>query len=262
MQGTRILLAASLAALVLSVVAITPRHPARAQAAAAAAQAGKNSSSGLTATFYDYDSLGGTLMLLRSDDYNGSGQATYTPSSSHGSTLISTFTADGGWNFNLGQQSLRTVYVTPNVAIDNLQPPGPPAGYYTAVVLSGCFDQSGNVVTLANVVTSSGNCKLGVNFSSGGTTYKLQMNPFPFSESGTPPPSCPAGGCPAEGVATVTCNAVSSGKCVNWTIEPNTTAPHANVANLYRSSSTPKPTGSWVFIGQYYNSFRIDVTNP
>src|SRR5262249_4835150 len=96
--------------------------------------------------------------------------------------------------------------------------------------------------------------------SSGGTSYKLLMSPFPLSLSDAPA-SCPSAGCPSPGVVTVTCNSVSSGQCVNWTIEPNTTAPLANVANLYRRSSTPKPAGSWVFIGQYYNSFRISLTN-
>ena len=262
MHRRRVLLAATLATVIVSIVAMTPQQPA-AQEVAAAQKASSTTSSNLTATFYDYDSLGTTLQLLRSDDYNDSGQATYTASSSKNSSLISNFDANGGWNFNLAHQTLRTVYVTPNLPIDNLQPSGPPAGYYSdAVVLSGCFDQSGNIVPLANVLTSSGNCRLGVNFTSGGTTYKLQMNPFPFSAGNSPPQVCPSTGCPATGVVTVTCNSISSGKCVNWTIEPNVTAPNANVANLYRASSTPKPTGSWVFIGQYYNSFRIGLTNP
>lgn len=260
MRIKRISLAAAIAALLLSAFWLTTRHTAYAQGASAAQRSSPPASAGATATFYDYDALGGTLMLLRSDDFNGSGQATYVPSSAKNSTLISTVGDE--WNFNLGQQTLRTVFVTPNAAIDNMRPPGPPAGYYTAVVRSGCFDQSGNIVPLANVTTSSGNCKLGVNFNSGGTTYKLLMSPFPLSGPNDPTASCPATGCPATGVVTVTCNSVSNGKCVNWTIEPNTTAPHANVANLYRSSSTPKPTGSWVFIGQYYNSFRIGLTNP
>ena len=79
--------------------------------------------------------------------------------------------------------------------------------------------------------------------------------------SGDPQPTCPSTGCPATGVVTVTCNAVSNGQCVNWTIEPNVTAPNANVANLYRYSSS-KGTTTLVFIGQYYNSFRIGLTNP
>ena len=201
-------------------------------------------------------------MLLRSDDCNGTLQATYASSSSRGSSLGSTIT-NGEWILGLSNQSLRTVYITPNAAIDNLQPQGPPAGYYWqgVTIRSGCFDQNGNLVPLANVVTASGNCKLGVNFSSGGTSYKLLMSPFPLSGGGDPPPTCPPTGCPATGVITVTCNDVSNSQCVNWTIEPDVTAPHAKVANLYRYSSA-KGSANWIFIGQYYNTFRIGLTNP
>jgi hypothetical protein len=262
MHRQRMLLAAALGASIVSIFAMAPRHGTTAQGATATAAQKTTSSTNATATFHDYDSSGTTLQLLRSDDDNGSVQATYTSSNSRNSSLISTIASE--WNLNLGNQSLRTVYITPNVAIDNLQPQGPPAGYYWqgATVRSGCFDQNGNIVPLANVVTASGNCKLGVNFSSGGISYKLLMSPFPLSGSGDPPTTCPATGCPATGVVTVTCNSVSNGQCVSWTIEPNVTAVSANVANLYRFSSTPKPVGTWIFIGQYHNSFRIGLTNP
>src|SRR5437879_1509362 len=258
MHRQQIQLAASAAAFFLSIVAMAPPHAATAQVAADAANARAQkttTSNNATATLHDYDALGTNLMLLRSDDYNGSGQATYTSSSSRGSSLSSGFDANGEWNLNLSNQSLRTAYITPNAAIDNLQPQGPPAGYYWqgVTIRSGCFDQNGNIVPLANVLTSSGNCKLGVNFSSGGINYKLLMSPFPLSGSGDPPPTCPATGCPATGVVTVTCDGVSNGQCVNWTIEPNVTAPHANVANLYRYSSS-KGSATWIFIGQYYNT--------
>ncbi|HEX3085702.1 MAG TPA: hypothetical protein VHP99_14315 [Pyrinomonadaceae bacterium] len=261
MQRQRILLTAALAAFVVSILTIAPSH--RATALNAAAQkSGASSSTDPMATFHDYDALGGTLMLLRSDDFKVVGQATYSSSSSRGSSLSSGF-VNGEWNLNLSNQSLRTIYITPNAAIDNLQPQGPPAGYYSQGVTTrtGCFDQSGNTVPLANVATTSGNCKLGVNFTSGGTDYKLLMSPFPLSGAGDPPPTCPAGGCPPTGVVQVTCNATSNGQCVNWTIEPNVTAPHANVANLYRYSSS-KHSATWVFMGQYYNSFRVELTNP
>src|SRR6202035_2856063 len=98
---------------------------------------------------------------------------------------------------------------------------------------SSCFDQNGNAVPLGNVVTSSGNCKLGIDFNYGGTVYKLLMSPFPFSESGAGTPICPPTGCPPSGLVTVNCNSVSNGQCVSWTITPNTSAANANVANLY-----------------------------
>jgi hypothetical protein len=261
MRKQKILLAAAPAAFVVSIFAIAPSHLAMAQSAGAQ-KAGAATGTDPTATFHDYDALGGTLMLLRSDDFDVVGEATYTSSSSRGSSLSSGF-VNGEWSLNLSNQSLRTIYITPNAAIDNLQPQGPPAGYYSQGVTSrtGCFDQSGNIVPLANITSASGNCKLGVNFTSGGNDYKLLMSPFPLSGAGDPPPTCPAAGCPATGAVQVTCNATSNGQCVNWTIEPNASAPHANIANLYRYS-TVKHSATWLFIGQYYNSFRIGLTNP
>jgi len=221
----------------------------------------KTTAPNVTTIVHDYASDGTTQVLMRSDDYNGSGQATYTSTSSRNSSLTS-WIVNGEWDLILYSQSLRTLWITPNDPVGS-QPVGPPAGYYSQGVQSAsrCFDQNGNTVPLANVVTSSGNCSLWVNFNSGGTLYKLLMSPFPFSGAGAVQPTCPPTGCPATGLATVTCNNVSNLQCVNWTIVPNTSAANANVANLYRYSSKGK-NSTWVFIGQYYNTFRIDVTNP
>lgn len=243
-------------AIFASVFAMAPLYMATAQSSVAAAS-GKPTPTpnptpppNPTATLYDFDTLGSTLMRFRGD--GGMGQATYV-------SPLSSFVS-GEWSLNLANQSSRMVYITPNVPINALQPQGPPAGYYWKGVSSrtGCFDQSGNLIPLANILTLSGNCKLGVNFDSGGTLYKLLMSPFPLSGGGDPPPTCPAWGCPATGAVKVTCNAQSSGQCVNWTIEPNTATPNANVANLYRYASS-RGKATWVFIGQYYNTFRINV---
>lgn len=217
----------------------------------ASGQKTKSTNTSVTTVAHDYDSTGNE-MLMRSDDYNGSGQATYT------GAIIT----NGEWDLILYNQSVRTLWITPDEPVGT-EPAAPPPGYYSAGVQtsSRCFDQNGNTMPLANVVTSSGNCKLGINFDSGGALYKLLMSPFPFSASGDGTPSCPSSGCPATGSVTVTCNAVSNAQCVNWTIAPNTSAANANVANLYRESSQRGKT-VWVYIGQYYNSFRIDVTNP
>jgi hypothetical protein len=255
MPAKRSLLSAFVA---IAVVAVF-HHTAVSQNVAAAQKT--TTTANVTATVYDFDAAGSQL-LLRSDDFSGAGQAIYTNSSSRSSSLVSTFVT-GEWNLNLSNQLQRTLYITPNRAIDALQPQGPPDGYYQngVTVRSGCFDQNGNIVPLVNVVTSSGNCKLGVNFNFGGNSYKLLMSPFPLSGGGDPPPTCPNAGCPATGSVTVICNAVSSGHCVNWTVEPNTTAPNPNIANLYRYSAS-KNSATWLFVGQYYNSFRIGLTNP
>lgn len=225
------------------------------------ASSNTSTSTDVTTIVHDFAADGITQTLMRSDDYNGSGQATYTSSSTHNSSLGSTINSIGEWSLVLEQQSVRTLWITPNDP-DGAQPTAPPAGFYYqgTNTSSRCFDQNGNVVPLQNILTSSGNCKLGLNFDSGKTQYKLLMSPFPFSGAGDGTPYCPSGGCPATGVATVTCNAVSNGQCVSWTITPNTAAPNGTVANLYKAGG---PKGyTWTYIGQYYNTFRIDVTNP
>jgi hypothetical protein len=211
----------------------------------------KTTNTNVTTTVHDYASDGVTQLLLRSDDYNGPGQASYSSFISSGGELELLFS----------NHSVRAVWITPNDPVGS-EPGGPPAGYYSSdtSVRSDCFDQNGNIVPLANIVTSSGNCKLGVTFYSGGTVYKLLMSPFPFSGSGDGTPICPPTGCPATGLATITCNKVNNGQCVSWTIVPNTSAANASVANLYIEGGSKGTT--WTFIGQYYNTFRIDVTNP
>jgi len=61
----------------------------------------------------------------------------------------------------------------------------------------------------------------------------------------------------ADGTASVTCNSVSNNQCVNWTITPNTAGPNATVADLFYFGKRGP-----VFIGQYYNTFRINASNP
>ncbi|HSE38719.1 MAG TPA: hypothetical protein VLG74_15570 [Blastocatellia bacterium] len=257
MHKQRFLLAALLAALIPSIGAMAPGHSAAAEPAQRASGASKPAPTtiNVTTTVYDFDASGAEQLLMRSDDYNGTGQATYTTIDGCGSTpcLFSGINSKGAWQLNLYRQSVRTLWITPNVAIDGSQPAGPPAGYYWQNVEAycQCYDQSGNIVPFQNLSNGSNNCSLGVVFhypngSSQGAKYKLVMSPH-----------LPAAG-PATGLASVACNAVSSGQCVNWTITPNTAAANATVADLYYYNNK----GALVFVGQYYNTFRINASNP
>jgi hypothetical protein len=201
-------------------------------------------SPGVTTIIHDFD-VSGTQVLLRSDDYSGTGQASY--SAALDPNLSSTIYC-GWWSLRMYSQSIRTVWITPNDPINGSQPPGPSAGYYWVYVegASKCYDQNLNLVYYQNILTSSNNCSLNFDFGYNGVKYKLSMSP-----------SLPAPG-PATGVATVTCNVVSGSQCINWTITPNLSAANPTVANLYYYARGGKLT----FIGQYYNTFRIDVTNP
>lgn len=210
--------------------------------------AAKSTSVNVTTIFYDTDSTGAQL-LLKSDDYNGSGQATYSPSA------VSTYIfSDGRYFLRLYGQSLRTLFITPNRPINGSQAMAPPPGYYwqNVELAVACWDQNLNLVPFSNILTFSGNCEMIVDFGYNGTEYKIAMGP-----SGR----LPAPG-PPTGLVTVTCNSVNSGQCMKWTITPSTTGSSnpPSVANLYLytgSHQTPL-----ALVGQYYQTFRIDVTNP
>jgi len=207
------------------------------------------SSFNVTLTVHDTDA-NGAQVLMRSDDYNGQGQAVYS------GVQDPNITADvynGVLFLDLYRQTLRTLYLTPNdpyVAAQNPPVPIPPPGYYAQYVelIVHCYDSNLNVVPLQNVTTSSGNCQLGVDFGYGGVKYKFVMGP-----------SLPAPG-PTTGLVTVTCNATSGGLCDNWSITPNPQSGNlTNVGNLYYWTRSGKLT---YIGGQYYNTFRITMTNP
>jgi hypothetical protein len=214
------------------------------------ASGAKNTITNVTTIVHDTDAAGAQV-LLRSDDYNGSGEATYSASSSMSSYIFN----DGRYFLRLYSQSLRTLYITPNDPIDASQPMAPPPGYYwqNVELVFGCYDQNLNLVAFQNILTSSGNCKMILDFGDNDTEYALVMGPTA---------SLPAPG-PATGLVTVTCNSLSGGHCVNWTITPNSTASSGNpptVANLYVFTGNHRTP--LAIVGQYYQTFRIDVTNP
>jgi hypothetical protein len=214
-------------------------------------------SSNVTVTVYDYGTTG-ALLLEKSDDFNGANQAQYSVTSD---PYLTTNISCGRLRFNLyGQsgttQAIRTMYITPNQAIDGSQPAGPPPGYYwqNVELASGCYDQNGNQVYVENILTSSNNCGIILDFNANGTKYKLQMGPGCSGCVGVPAPT-------TTGLLTVTCNSVSNSQCVSWTFAPNMTPSSTNpptVANLYYYAKGGKLT----FFGQYYMTFRIDATNP
>jgi hypothetical protein len=216
-----------------------------------------SSTTDVTTTVFDYDTAGNQL-LLRSDDYNSAlcGGFCAVYSAGMNTNVQSYIGPEGAWNLGLYNQSVRTLYVTPNHPYGT-EPVGPPANYYWQNVqaYSLCYDHYNNPLPLTSVLSYSSNCSLAVDFNPGLTHYKLIMSPV------LPAASCPAAGCPQTGTATVTCNAVSEVHCVSWTITPNTSNNNPVVANLYYYSG--KGNGiTLVFVGQYYNSYRIGVTNP
>ena len=213
---------------------------------ALAKSGGGTTSTNVTSTVFDYDTSG-ALLLFRSDDHNGGNDATYTSVNN----IESFIDSSGVWFLNLYRQTTgaRTVYVTPNYAVGS-QPAAPPAGYYwkNVEITSKCTDSAGNTVPFPNLVNGSSSCTFGVDFGYNGVTYKLLIGRVLNATDPTP------------GKASVACNAVnSSNQCVAWTITAGN-GTSGVVANLY--SYTGRPSAPWVFIGQYYNSVRVNVTNP
>ena len=219
--------------------------------------AGRKPSSGpsfyVTFTVYDNDANGVTTHI-GSDDYNGSGFATYSylkdPNTSTdvyaGDTLF----------LDLYSQSTRTLFIDADHPLPG-SPSGPAPGKYwqNVELYSGCYDASGNKLQFQAITGSSGNCRIGVDFYSSGVKYKLDMGPvYPSGITSAP----------ATGWAYIVCNSVSAaGQCTSWTITPNQNGNGvnpalANVANLYYWTKSGKIT----YIGQYYDTYRIGFTNP
>ena len=193
----------------------------------------------VTTTIYDADAAG-NLLLTRSDDYNGTGFATYAalPNLRSIKNINSVVHTDGGWQLYLGNQTSRTLYLV--LASQGI--PAPDGQYYASVeAYSQCFDQN-DVPTSILVMTagaSNANCSFGVDFSYGATKYKLVMSPK----------------FPGTGRATVTCNAASNGDCTDWTIAPSDAVNNAGVTNLYHYGKN----GGLVFDGAYHNSFAVNA---
>jgi hypothetical protein len=199
----------------------------------------------VTSLVYDQDSSANQY-LFRSDLYGGVNQTTYTTTGgvTTGVGLISPY----GWGLDLFSQTFRKVWITLN-PVNSSTPPAP-SNYYSEKVeiYSWCYDSSNNYVAYLSIPagTSNNRCIFSFDFEYGRTTYKLAMGQF------SPP---------ASGWATVTCHASSSPSgtpCTSWTIAPNMIDGNATIANLYIIGSRNGPQ----FVGQYYNTFRIDVTNP
>ncbi len=199
----------------------------------------------VTSVVLDADSS--ATLLFRSDDYNGSNQASYT----NVNGVESFLDGSGVWYLNLYAQKVgtRTVYITPDDAVGS-GPTAPPASYYwqNVEITSKCMDSRGNTVPFPSLINGSSNCTFGVDFNYNGIVYKLLIGRKMNSTD------------PAPGTASVTCTSVNnSNQCVAWTVTVGTGASPV-AANLY--SETGPRTAPWAFIGQYYNSARVNVTNP
>src|SRR5690348_4536641 len=79
------------------------------------AKGAKTTSVNVTTIVHDTDSTGAAL-LLKSDDFNGSFQATYSTG------VASVLSPDGRFFLELFGQTTRTLFITPNSPINGSQP--------------------------------------------------------------------------------------------------------------------------------------------
>jgi len=164
------------------------------------------------------------------------------------------------WGLNLYTQSVRRIGLTFHPL------PGSPAspahdGLYAANVeiYSICYDASNQELPTSDVTMAAATarlrCSFGLDFATDGRTkYKLVMHP---KIVGT-------------GWSMKSCNTLDSkGACNSWTLVPNPLAGNGNVptvANLYLFDQRGKinlgGSANFDFIGSYFLTYRIDVTNP
>jgi hypothetical protein len=239
---------AGLTAIALCGLALTSTWMNAQPAAAPSAQGKPNRSSPVNVTSIVHDTdTSGSATLLRSDDFNGTGQASYTTVNNVLSQIF------GFWYLNLGSQTARSVYLTFSQRVSGASDPLPDMQYYDAEVESRCFDSAGNIVDFLSVNTSNDSCSLRVQLTYGGTSYIFLMTP---DSANTPNAS--------TGSATVNCNTLNGTTCTSWTITPylpctvGASKCNAEVAALYSVAKSGKET----LVGTYYNTYRIDVTNP
>ena len=266
MYRQKILLAASLAAFIASIIVITPRHTATAQGTAAASKAGGQSAKPtpipqyhVTSTIYDFDSLFNPLQL-QSDDLNvnltGTGGLYGTYQTNSSTNVINRIDGDGCVGNNcdgslyLDDSTTRAYRLT----LSRLSGSGPSGTYsFHGHLHCVCFDPTGattNTVDWFSITTSNPNCGMRVRVPLNNTNYVLLMNP----RYDSPQPT---------GRATVTCTQqLPGGSCVAWNIVPNLTQssinPNPTVANLYSISRN----GTYNFVGQYTLTYSVNVTYP
>lgn len=214
---------------------------------------GQTTTINVTTSIHDDDTaVPASALLTQSDDYVSCGTdtacATYATTGKCPSNCLTSriFTSGGGWQLLLANQTLRTIRLTTSFVSGTYVPFT--GSYYAKVeVYSNCWADSAETTQTGLLVikpgTSNSNCALGLDFELAGIKYKLEMGQTAIDSGMT-------------GKATVSCTSTGS-TCTSWTIVPNTAAPNPGIANLYQFT-----TKGLSFVGQYINTYRIDVTIP
>jgi hypothetical protein len=209
----------------------------------------------VTATIADADPSIAPSLQIKSD-----GAGTYKNSNS----LISIIQAIGDWEVDSynPKGTTRTVYLDFSRPIagsgpNESDPAAFPSGTYKVHMISKCHLYGNSFLTIAAGQTVTCPLHIGSVFI-GTQEYSVQMNPY-LSAADT--------AWTETDYANVTCTSLG-GACTSWMIAPSDTAPdgsRANVAALLaykRTTSKGKTTTTIVKQGDFWMSFRIDVTKP
>ena len=207
-----------------------------------------------TSTIFDKTTDDATFLDLRSDDLNPDLTLSSGPFGIYGNSSTNSVidrlegAQSSDWSLHLEDSATRWI----SLSLNRLTGSGP-TGSYTlhGRVISRCFDPTGattNTVGFPTITTSNPNCSMHINFTIGSADYALVMTPYNAN----------------NGRAIVSCNLVSDGQCVDWSIVPNLVQdnvinPNPLVANLV--SFAPR-NGKQTLVGTYSLTYRIRVTRP
>lgn len=203
------------------------------------------------------DSVNGIPMQIQSD---GAGPYTNTR---YVESIIQTSAADWELNTNL-RSSTRNVWLDFTKPVAGSGPNGGApvepfaSGLAKVRFISKCHLYGVSMFTIPAGTTV--NCPLTTGFNSGGTQYRLQMNPVTGVDVN-----------PETDYVNITCNVVNaSSQCINWTIEPNgmkggCANPDCSVKqNIARLSKIVTVKGKTTELnqGNFYVAFSFSLTNP
>jgi hypothetical protein len=176
-------------------------------------------------------------------------------------TVSDIIQAIGDWALDL-TGSTRGIYLDFTRGIPGSGPNGGapvaiPSQTYRVFAIARCHLYNNDFKTIAPAQTVT--CPLHfAQFFVGTQEYFVQMNPFEGTDGSI---------FPETNYVNVTCNSATA-PCKSWTITPSGTAPDgssANVVALMTITTTTvkgKTTTTQAKQGDFYMSFRMDVTNP
>ena len=193
---------------------------------------------------------------------NSDGLGAYTNSSTLDSEIQG---ATGDWVLDsyTPRNGTRTVYLGFSRPIAGSGPGGGdavsiPSGYYKFHMISKCHLTGNDFLTILPGHTVQCPLRIGQIFV-GTRQYGITMNSGVTSAGEV--------SWPETNYADVTCNS-TAGTCANWTLTPSGTDPNGSPANVavlietITSGTHGKTTTTDVKQGDFYLSFKIDITNP